>query len=110
MLGAFMTDINLGIFTAQLDPSRSICATSEKLSIRYHNYEEVRFKDFVRGLLSAKLRRRALPRIPRVRPPVAFRPKPGQLRVTVKRLFECLNSFLDEHKLVVADVGDSGQR
>lgn len=107
MLGAFMTDINLGIFTARLDPSRSICATSEKLSIRYHNYEEVRFKDFVRGLLSAKLRRRTLPRIPRVRPPVAFRPKAGQTRVTVKRLFECLNSFLDEHKLVVADVGDS---
>jgi indolepyruvate decarboxylase len=107
MLGAFMTDINLGIFTARLDPSRSICATSEKLSIRYHNYEEVRFKDFVRGLLSAKLRRRAVPRIPRVRPPAMFRPKAGQTRVTVKRLFECLNSFLDEHTVVVADVGDS---
>src|SRR5690242_8655451 len=34
MLGAFMTDINLGIYTAQLDPARSISATSEKLSIR----------------------------------------------------------------------------
>ena len=51
LLGAFLTDINLGIFTARLDPARSIYATSEKLSIRYHNYEDVRFKDFMRGLL-----------------------------------------------------------
>ena len=46
LLGAFMTDINLGVYTARLDPARSIYATSEKLSIRYHTYEEVRFKDF----------------------------------------------------------------
>src|SRR5213079_3241208 len=58
LLGAFLTDINLGVFTARLDPARSIYATSEKLSIRYHNYEDVRFKDFMRGLLRAKLRRR----------------------------------------------------
>src|SRR6266404_9992830 len=32
LLGAFMTDINLGIYTARLDPARSIYATSEKLS------------------------------------------------------------------------------
>jgi TPP-dependent 2-oxoacid decarboxylase len=107
MLGAFMTDINLGIFTARLDPGRSICATSEKLTIRYHNYEEIRFKDFVRGLMLAKLPRRTRPRIPRLQPPAAFRPKAGATRVTVKRLFECLNSFLDEHTVVVADVGDS---
>ena len=50
LLGAFMTDINLGIYTARLDPARSIYATSEKLSIRYHTYEEVRFKDFVARL------------------------------------------------------------
>src|SRR4051795_7878607 len=31
LLGAFMTDINLGIYTARLDPARSIYATSEKL-------------------------------------------------------------------------------
>src|SRR2546425_310656 len=58
LLGAFMTDINLGVYTARLDPGRSIYATSEQTSIRYHNYEDVRFKDFVRGLLAAKLRRR----------------------------------------------------
>jgi len=31
LLGAFMTDLNLGIFTAKLDPGRCIYATSEQL-------------------------------------------------------------------------------
>jgi indolepyruvate decarboxylase len=65
MLGAFLTDINLGIYTARLDPARSIYATSEKLSIRYHTYEEVRFKDFIGGLVRSRLRRRRLGKIPR---------------------------------------------
>src|SRR5205823_5088776 len=64
MLGAFMTDINLGIYTARLDPARSIYATSERLSIRYHTFENVRFKDFMRGLLRAPLHRRAPTKIP----------------------------------------------
>jgi indolepyruvate decarboxylase len=55
LLGAFMTDINLGIYTARLDLGKSIYATSEKLAIRYHSFENVRFKDFLRGLLAANL-------------------------------------------------------
>jgi len=107
LLGAFMTDINLGIYTARLDPARSIYATSEKLSIRYHTYENVRFKDFVHGLLKAKLRRRAPGRIPRPRP-LAARPNVrGKSKVTVKSLFQRLNEFLDERKVVVADIGDA---
>ena len=40
-------------------------ASSEKLSIRYHTYEDVRFKDFIRGLLDLHLRPRKLGKIPR---------------------------------------------
>ncbi len=107
LLGAFMTDINLGIFTAQLDPGRSIYATSEKLSIRYHSYEEVRFKDFLRGLVRQKLRRRAQGKLPNPKAPVAFKPKAGAGKLTVKRLFECVNSFLTPNTTVVTDVGDA---
>src|SRR5712671_2307193 len=72
MLGAFMTDINLGVYTARLDPARSIYATSEKFSIRYHVYEDVRFKDFMRGLLRLGLRRRAGGKRPRPTPIKGF--------------------------------------
>src|SRR6266478_1092565 len=75
MLGAFMTDINLGIYTAHLDPGHSISATSEKLSIRYHVYEDVRFKDFMRGLLGLGLRRRASGKRPRPNPIKGFQIK-----------------------------------
>ncbi len=107
MLGAFMTDINLGIYTARLDLARAIYATSEKLSIGYHSYEDIRFKDFVRGLLKAPLRRRALPRLPRPKPLAAFKPSNAVRKLTVQRLFQQLNAFLDAETVVVADVGDS---
>ena len=55
MLGCFLTDINLGIFTAKLDPSRCIDATSENLRIRHHHYRDVRLDDFIRGLIARKL-------------------------------------------------------
>ncbi|MCX6898356.1 MAG: thiamine pyrophosphate-binding protein [Verrucomicrobia bacterium] len=105
MLGAFMTDVNLGIFTARLDQGRSIYATSEKIAVRYHNYENVRFEDFLRGLTRAKLRRRALGRIPNPQPPAAFVPTKGKL--TVKRLFQRINAHLTENTIVIADAGDA---
>src|SRR6266852_786531 len=107
LLGAFMTDINLGIYTAHLEPARCIYATSEKLSIRYRTYEDVRFKDFVRGLLVSKLRRRAAARIPRPRPILPFHVRNSDTRLTVKRLFERLNGFLSQNTVVIADVGDA---
>lgn len=107
MLGAFMTDINLGIYTARLNPARCIYATSEKLSIGYHNFENVLFKDFVRGLLAARLRKRRLGKIPR--PEFASKPRPrrGPARLTVRRVFELLNTFLTNDTLVISDVGDA---
>jgi TPP-dependent 2-oxoacid decarboxylase len=107
MLGAFMTDINLGIYTARIDPARSISATSEKLSIRYHTYEDVRFKDFMRGLLGLKLKRRKKSVIPHPQPSRPQAAHNGNANLTVKRLFERLNTFLSANTCVIADVGDS---
>ncbi|HEY3861479.1 MAG TPA: thiamine pyrophosphate-binding protein [Verrucomicrobiae bacterium] len=106
MLGVFMTDINLGIFTARLNPGSCISATSEKLAVRYHNYEGVRFKDFLRGLLKAPLRRRGRAKIPRPPPLPAFRALPGK-KITIRRLFLRLNSFLRDNTIVISDVGDA---
>ncbi len=106
LLGAFLTDINLGVFTARLDPARSIYATSEKLSIRHHYYENARFQDFMQGLVRAKLRKRKAGRWPH---PSKLSPtakvSPGA-PVTVKRLFEHLNAFLKDDTVVVCDVGE----
>ncbi len=54
LLGTFMTDINLGIFTANLDPRNCIYATSEQLRIRHHHFHDVLLDDFIRGLAAGK--------------------------------------------------------
>ncbi len=105
MLGAFMTDVNLGIYTARLDQKNSIYATSEKLSIRYHNFEGVRFEDFLDGLLRANLKRRSLAAIPRPAEMKEF--SATSARMTIRRLFQRLNSFLSDNTVVIADVGDA---
>ncbi|HEY3899797.1 MAG TPA: thiamine pyrophosphate-binding protein [Chthoniobacter sp.] len=107
LLGAFMSDINLGVFTAKLDPAKSISATSERLSISYHTFENVRFKDFVRGLQTADLRRHDAPTRPR--PPQVHEFQPGRHgeKVSIARLFERINRFLDDTSIVVADVGNA---
>jgi len=106
MLGTFMTDINLGIYTAQLDPSRAINATSEKLSIRYHNFEDVRFKDFIRGLIDAKLEPRTNSALPSRENSGPFQVRSGE-KITIRRFFERLNSFLADNTVVVTDVGEA---
>ncbi|MBQ16327.1 MAG: preprotein translocase subunit Tim44 [Planctomycetaceae bacterium] len=107
LLGTFMTDINLGIYTANLDPGLCIYATSETLRIRHHHFHDVVLSDFVGGLLKAKLApvRRPLPARRRTadRPFRARANKP----VTTRRLFTRLNQMLDEQMAVIADVGDS---
>lgn len=108
LLGAFLTDINLGVFTARLDPGRSIYTTSEKLSIGYHSYENVRFKDFMRGLGKIGIRPRRLPaRLPRPQPNGQFISRREDRRITVQGLFERLNAFITENMVVLADVGDA---
>ena len=107
MLGCFLTDFNLGMFTAKLDPSRCIDATSEDLRIRYHHYRDVRLEDFVRGLHDRRLtvaRPLVPPRpTPVVEPWVAVADAP----VTSDRLFARIDRMLNDRMAVIADIGTS---
>jgi len=107
LVGAFMTDINLGVFTAKLDPAKSISANSERLAIRHHTFENVRFKDFFRGLLAADLRRHDLAPHPVPPQPQEFLPGRKGEKVTIARLFERVNKYLGDSSIVVADVGNA---
>jgi indolepyruvate decarboxylase len=51
LLGAFMTDLNLGIYTANLDAGHCVYATSEQLRIRHHHYHNVVLEDFIDTLI-----------------------------------------------------------
>ncbi len=107
MLGCFLTDINLGIFTAKLDPSKCIDATSEDLRIRHHHYRDVRLDDFLCGLRDRGLKLShppIPPRPPRSREPWVARP---DVPVSSARLFARLDRMLDDKTIVIADIGDA---
>jgi indolepyruvate decarboxylase len=106
MLGCFMTDINLGIYTAALDPGRTISATSEGVSVRRHSYDDIPFRSFLPALLKAKWRRRRKPRMPQRKTPWGEL-SASDARMTVRALFQILNDFITEDMIVVADIGDS---
>ncbi len=105
VLGAELTDLNLGMYTAHLDPSRLITANADGVRIRHHRYDAT-MAQFVRGLLEAPVRTRAGGPVPRPPLPEPFTAEPGR-RITVRRLMQRLNSFLREDTVVLADVGDA---
>lgn len=108
LLGTFMTDINLGIFTANIDPGRCIYATSEKLRIRHHHYQQVQLRDFLGGLTDSPP---ATVRRPIPQPLTQRQSTPFEVNVdepiTISRMFARLNQQLDENTIVIADIGDS---
>lgn len=83
LLGVFMSDVNLGIFTAHLDQGKSIYVTSEKVSIQYHTYEGVEMEDFVRALMEANIRQREDADIPHPPSPEPANPV-SEKQITVR--------------------------
>jgi indolepyruvate decarboxylase len=65
LLGEFMTDINMGIFSANLPPALCIYATSEMLRISHHHFQNVLLRDFLQGLVDAELHAPPRPLPPR---------------------------------------------
>lgn len=106
LLGAFMSDINLGGFTARLDAAKCIYATSEKLRIGHHYFHDVLFSDFMNAIAAPAFTvKRKAPKLnqPEARPWKASASAP----ITISRLFAKINSVLDQNLVVVADTGDS---
>src|ERR671925_2059645 len=62
LLGALMTDINFGITPTPIEQSRSIYISSEKLSIKHHNFENIALNNFLVSLIDSPLEKRT-PRI-----------------------------------------------
>src|SRR6478736_2258920 len=107
LLGTFMTDLNLGIFTAHLDPARCIYITSEQLRIRHHHYHQVPLDTFLE-----KLSTRELSVIQRPIPAELHPPKPKfELKpdapLVVRRIMDRLQEQIDDNTIVIADIGDS---
>ncbi|NIL98267.1 MAG: alpha-keto acid decarboxylase family protein [Planctomycetales bacterium] len=107
LMGTYMSDINLGIYTANLDPGVCIYATSESLRIGHHHYHNVLLEDFVRDLCAAKpaAPQRVVPKtVDNTIMPFEIEP---DRTLTITRMIARLNQSLDEDTIVIADIGDS---
>jgi indolepyruvate decarboxylase len=107
LLGTFMTDLNLGLFTCNLDPGKCIYATSEQLRIRHHHYHHVQLGDFLNELIR---RRPTTPGriIPdTLRPDVHAYKLDAAKPITVTRMIARLNDQIDDQTIVIADIGDA---
>jgi indolepyruvate decarboxylase len=161
ILGASLSDITLGMFTAQIDEKKTIYVSAEKLSVKYHQYQNIGIIDFLDALISSKIKvnnsfnkdSASLPPQSPATPDndtasnilnevsnsssnnnsennkyvdgkhLTFPKLPGTMRtttrtasqsnptrgnkITVKYLFEYLNSSLTDEMIVLADVGDA---
>ncbi|MCA9218559.1 MAG: alpha-keto acid decarboxylase family protein [Planctomycetales bacterium] len=109
LFGTFLTDINLGIYTAKLDPNRCVYATSEALRVSHHHYHNVGLQDFLNGLNAAKIHatHRTIPAElrPEASKSVSDVASDGQLRTS--RMMQHIDEMIDADTIVVADVGDS---
>jgi indolepyruvate decarboxylase len=107
MLGTFITDMNMGIYTAKLDRSRTILATTESLGVCYHKYDNVEFGDFLRGLGRAKIKPKKFKHpAPHSEPSPLSRAEQSE-PLTMKDLMRIVALNLDAGHCLVADVGDA---
>jgi indolepyruvate decarboxylase len=107
LLGTFMTDVNLGIYTAKLDPARCIYATSETLRIHYHHYPDVLLGDFIRELTDRCPAPAATAKAKSsIHGEREFQLQPDS-PITIGRMIRRLDEQLDEDTIVIADIGDS---
>ncbi len=110
LLGAFLSDINLGIYTAKLDPNRCVYATSEQLRISHHHYHNVDLREFLVGLNQSGVVTanreipEALKQSDAKREVVELE---GEQPLRTSRMVRYLNQLIDTETIVIADVGDS---
>ena len=105
LLGVTLNDVDLGIFTARLDPNRMIRASQGEVIIRHHRYTNVYLRDYI-PTLAAKLQ----PTQRQTPDPLSWSqteefPHPGR-PMTVARLIERLNDALTPDMMVISDTGD----
>ena len=111
-LGAFMSDINLGGYTAQLPEEKLINANSDKVKIKHHFYQPVSLPAFTIGL-TERLKAKAIKSLD-------FKPAkdslPGDFvvldsqKLTNARFYRRINRWLaelDSPSIVIAETGDA---
>lgn len=105
MLGVKLNDVDLGIYTAKLDPNCVVRASNDEVVIRHHRFPRVYLDDYLAALATHVACRVGAP--PPAPPgPSAENFPVAQQPMTVARLIGRINDGLAPNMTVVCDVGD----
>lgn len=107
-LGVWMTDLNTGGFSAKIESRKLISANTEGVRIGSHSYSGVAPADFIAALESALTPRDFVSS----HPSASMQAKgefqsDGEARLTVRRFYERLNTFLDDSMVLLVETGDA---
>jgi TPP-dependent 2-oxoacid decarboxylase len=105
LLGAMMTDVNLGIYTANINRCSAIYAAKDRITIGLHAFDEVHMEDFIAALSAYPWKRRDVEPYRHPTHPGPF--EPCDRKMTVDALFRQINAFLEPDMIVIADPGDA---
>jgi indolepyruvate decarboxylase len=105
LLGAMMTDLNLGIYTARIDRRYAVYAAKDRVSVGLHAYDDVRMEDFVAALAAHPWAKRTVAPFEHPTHPGKF--AASDKAMTVDALFHQINAFLEDDMIVIADPGDA---
>lgn len=107
-LGVWMTDLDTGLFSVNFERDRMISAAGNGVCIGKRHYQQIQLADFIKALPSAVKPRPYLSSHPaevhtarKTFVPELSRP------LSARRLYECLDSFLDDRMVLLAEPGDA---
>lgn len=107
LLGALLSDVDTGIFTAKLDYAHKITANAEAITVDSENYYGVDFAEFMQALAEKELSTDFDANLHcSHKKENHFEPVPGA-PLTSARLFACISSHIDDKTIIAADFGDS---
>ncbi|MCP9451634.1 MAG: thiamine pyrophosphate-binding protein [Nitrospira sp.] len=107
ILGSILSDVeDLDPRSPLFSEGRTIHATADRVAIKHHRFDGIKFQDFVRALVQAPL-----PVFPSRTPPAPAPLSPAKLSpespITLQGLFRHLDTVLTDKIVVIADVGES---
>ena len=107
ILGSILSDVeDLDARSPLLAEGRTIHATADRVAIKHHRFDSIKFQDFVRALGQAPLPAFPLREAP-TRTVTALSPPAPDSPVTLDGLFRHLDTVLTDKTVVIADVGES---
>ena len=104
-IGPLITDLATGMFSEHIDPVRAVISSPEGLLVGSRSYLGIGMETFLNTMT-------LLPQSAKVSRPInkhksyPFVPEAGKA-ITVERLIMCIDAFLGNNTVVIADAGDA---